>query len=61
ASRRTLEADRVRWIPARRELEATGGVVLTQPGVVARADRLVADTALERTRLSGNVRVTTTE
>ncbi|MDR7454046.1 MAG: LPS export ABC transporter periplasmic protein LptC, partial [Armatimonadota bacterium] len=42
ASRRTLEADRVRWIPARRELEATGGVVLTQPGVVARADRLVA-------------------
>jgi LPS export ABC transporter protein LptC len=61
ASRRTLEADRVRWTPARREIEATGAVVLTQPGVVARADRLVADTALERTRLSGNVRVTTTE
>jgi LPS export ABC transporter protein LptC len=60
-SGRTLEATRVRWTPGNRQIEATGNVVLTQPGVVARADRLLSDITLERTRLLGNVRVTATE
>ena len=61
AAKANLEAKDIELGQRRREIEATGAVVLTQPGVVARADRLVADTGLERTRLSGNVRVTTTE
>jgi LPS export ABC transporter protein LptC len=58
---RTLEAQTVRWIPAARQVEASGQVVLRQGKMVVRADRLVSDTALEQTRLSGNIRVTVVE
>lgn len=58
---RTLTAEVVRWVPREQRLEATGNVVLRQGQLVVRADRLVSDTALQRPRASGNVRVTATE
>lgn len=58
---RTLQANVVRWLPKSQEIQATGAVVLRQPGMTVRADRLIADVALRRTRLTGNIRVTVTE
>lgn len=61
ASGRLLEAQAVQWSPRTREIVASGGVVLRQEGMAVSADRLVADATLQRTRLSGNVRVTIAE
>jgi LPS export ABC transporter protein LptC len=61
ANGRTLEADAVRWIPGNRQIEASGNVVLRQETLVVRADRLTADTALQHSRLRGNIRVTVVE
>lgn len=61
ASGRLLEAQTVQWSPRTWEIVASGGVVLRQEGMALRADRLVADVTLQRTRLSGNVRVTIAE
>lgn len=54
----TLEADAVQWFPKIQQIEATGRVILRQAGVTVQGDRLVADVALQRTRMSGNIRVT---
>jgi LPS export ABC transporter protein LptC len=60
-SGRTLEAQTATWTPGTRQVGASGHVVLRQPGMVVRADRLTADTSLQHTRLSGNIRVTVDE
>ncbi len=54
----TLEAKVVRWDPGRAQIEATGSVVLRQGGMTVRADRLMTDTSLRLSSMSGNVRVT---
>lgn len=61
AQGRSLAAGRVQWLPARRLLVATGGVVLVQDRITVRADRLESDIELRRARLSGNIRVTVRE
>ncbi|MDR7419942.1 MAG: LPS export ABC transporter periplasmic protein LptC [Armatimonadota bacterium] len=61
ANGRSLEADTVKWVPGNRQIEASGRVVLRQSGMIVRSDRLVSDTSLERTRLTGNIRVTVSE
>jgi LPS export ABC transporter protein LptC len=61
ASGRLLEAQTVQWSPRTGEIVASGDVVLRQEGMSVKADRLVADATLQRTRLSGNVRVTIAE
>jgi len=58
---KTLDADDVKWFPKTKQIEATGAVVLRQKGLTVWADRLVADVALERYKLSGNVRVQASE
>jgi LPS export ABC transporter protein LptC len=58
---RTLEADQVDWFPKINQIEATGSVVLRQKGLTAYADRLVADVVLQKTNLSGHIRVVTEE
>lgn len=58
---RTLQADAVRWIPGNRQIEASGNVVLHQEKLIVRADRLTSDTALQHSRLRGNIRVTVVE
>jgi LPS export ABC transporter protein LptC len=58
---RTLEAQRAKWTPGLRQIEAIGSVVLRQEGMVIRADRLVSDTSLQHVRLHGNIRVTVVE
>lgn len=55
---RTLRAPRVRWEAARKRLVASGGVVLTQRGMVIRADQAVSDIDLKNTTFRGNVMVT---
>lgn len=60
-SGRTLEAQRAKWTPGLRQIEATGNVVLRQGGMVMRADRLLSDTSLQHARLHGNIRVTVAE
>ncbi|MBI3998376.1 MAG: LPS export ABC transporter periplasmic protein LptC [Armatimonadetes bacterium] len=60
-SGRSLEAEVVKWFPKVQQIEASGHVVLRQAGMTVRADRLTADVALQRTRLSGNIRVTVAE
>jgi LPS export ABC transporter protein LptC len=61
ASGRTIEATMVKWTPKAKQIEAIGKVVLRQEGLVIRSDRLVADTALQHSKLSGNIRVTVVE
>ncbi len=53
----TLEADVVKWFPKTQQIEASGSVALRQGGMVVLGDHLVADVALQRTRMTGNVRV----
>lgn len=55
---RTLRAPRVRWEAGRKRLVASGGVVLTQRGMVIRADQVISDIDLKNTTFSGNVVVT---
>ncbi len=54
----TLEADVVRWFPKTQQIEASGSVTLRQSGMIVHGDHLVADVSLQRTRMSGNIRVT---
>ncbi|MBM3470591.1 MAG: LPS export ABC transporter periplasmic protein LptC [Armatimonadetes bacterium] len=54
----TLEADVVRWFPKTQQIEASGSVTLRQSGMIVQGDHLVADVSLQRTRMSGNIRVT---
>ena len=61
ASGRTLEADVVKWFPRTQQVEASGHVMLRQKEMTVFADHLMADVALQRTRLQGNIRVTVTE
>jgi LPS export ABC transporter protein LptC len=58
ASGRTLDAQTVKWFPKTQQVEALGAVVLRQRGMTVRADRLIADLALQRTKMSGNIKVT---
>jgi LPS export ABC transporter protein LptC len=60
-SGRTLDADVVHWFPKIHQIEATGSVVLRQKGLTVRADRLVADVSLQKTTLTGNIRVVAEE
>jgi LPS export ABC transporter protein LptC len=55
---RTLDAQTVKWSPKAQEVEAIGGVVLRQRGMTVRADRMISDLSFQRTRLSGNIKVT---
>lgn len=57
-SGQTLEADVVRWFPKTQRIEASGSVTLRQSGIIVQGDHLVADVSLQRTRMSGNIRVT---
>lgn len=57
-SGQTLEADVVRWFPKSQQIEASGSVKLSQSGMIVHGDHLVADVSLQRTRMSGNIRVT---
>jgi LPS export ABC transporter protein LptC len=57
-SGRTLDARTVKWFPGRHQVEAEGAVILRQRGMTVRADRMVADISLQRTRMSGNIKVT---
>lgn len=52
---RTLRAPRARWDAARRRIVASGGIVVTQAGMVIRADQVVADVDLKNTTFSGHV------
>lgn len=54
----TLEGDVVRWFPKTQQIEASGNVTLRQSGMVVHGDHLVTDVSLQRTRMSGNIRVT---
>ncbi len=58
---RSVEAEEVRYLAARRLLIATGRVRLMQERMVVRADRLESDVALRRTRLAGHITVTIRE
>ena len=58
---RSVEAQEVRYLAARRVLVASGGVRLTQERMIVRADRLESDVALRRTRLIGHITVTIRE
>jgi LPS export ABC transporter protein LptC len=58
---RMLDAEIVKWFPRAQRIEAVGSVVLRQPGMIVHADHLTADITLQRTRLSGNIRVTVNE
>jgi LPS export ABC transporter protein LptC len=58
---RTLDAQTATWTPNARQIAASGNVILRQPGMTVRADRLTADTSLQHTKLSGNIRVTVDE
>jgi LPS export ABC transporter protein LptC len=60
-SGRALSADTVTWSLKAKQIEAAGNVVFHQEGMVVRADRLRADTALRNATLSGNIRVTVAE
>jgi LPS export ABC transporter protein LptC len=55
---RTLRAPRVRWEAARTRIVASGGVVVTQSGMVIRADQVISDVDLKNTTFSGHVVVT---
>jgi LPS export ABC transporter protein LptC len=55
---RTLDAQTVKWFPKAQQVEALGGVILRQRGMTVRADRMIADLSLERTQMSGNIKVT---
>lgn len=57
-SGQTLEADLVRWFPKTQQIEASGSVTLRQSGMIVHGDHLVADMSLQRTRMTGNIRVT---
>jgi LPS export ABC transporter protein LptC len=61
ADGRTLDADHVQWLAARRLVLANGNVRLTQARYVVQADRLESDIALQRTKLRGHIRVTVRE
>jgi LPS export ABC transporter protein LptC len=61
ANGRTVEAQTMKWIPRARQIEAAGSVVLHQNGMIVRSDRLTSDTALQRAKLTGNIRVTVPE
>ncbi len=52
---RTLRAAQVRVDVGRRTLTASGGVTVTQPGMMIRADGLTTDAALEHTTFSGHI------
>jgi len=55
---RTLRAPRVHWDAARTRIMASGGVVVTQSGMVIRADQVISDVDLKNTTFSGHVVVT---
>lgn len=54
----TLEADVIRWYPKTQQIEASGSVKLRQSGMIVQGDHLDADVSLQRTRMTGNIRVT---
>lgn len=58
---KTLRASRVAWASSTRLLTATGDVIVTQPGMTIRADKLVSDAGLQQTSFSGNIQVKVTE
>jgi LPS export ABC transporter protein LptC len=58
---RSVQADAVEWSPKTQKVIATGDVVLRQKVLILRADRLTADTTLQRANLQGNIRVTIEE
>lgn len=58
---RSLQAPQVRWDAARQQLTASGGITLTEPGMVISADKVVTDAALHRTTFTGNIRVKVTQ
>ncbi|MGH2348979.1 MAG: LPS export ABC transporter periplasmic protein LptC [bacterium] len=55
---RTLRAPHVRWDAARTRIVASGGVSVTQAGMVIRADQVISDVNLKNTTFSGHVVVT---
>ncbi len=57
----TLQAPRIRWDAAHRQLVASGGVTLTQPGMVIHADQVTADATLHQTTFTGKIKVTVTQ
>lgn len=58
---RTLQAPLVRWDARKAMFVASGGVTVTQPGMIIRADRLTSDAAMRRPTFSGNIRVQVTQ
>lgn len=58
---RTLRAPVVRWDGRKGIFVASGGVTVTQPGMIIRADRLTSDAAMRRPTFSGNISVQVTQ
>lgn len=58
---RTLRAPVVRWDGRREVFVASGGVTVTQPGMIIRADRLTSDAAMQRPTFDGNISVQVTQ
>ena len=58
---RTLRAPVVRWDGRRALLIASGGVTVTQPGMIIRADQLTTDAAMHRPTFTGNISVQVTQ
>lgn len=58
---RTLRAPVVRWDAKRAVFVASGGVTVTQPGMIIRADRLTSDAAMQRPTFDGNISVQVTQ
>lgn len=58
---RTLRAPVVRWDGRRELFVASGGVTVTQPGMIIRADRLTSDAAMQRPTFDGNISVQVTQ
>lgn len=58
---RTLRARVVRWDGRRAVFVASGGVTVTQPGMIIRADRLTSDAAMQRPTFDGNISVQVTQ
>ena len=58
---RTLRAPVVRWDHRNAIFVASGGVTVTQPGMIIRADRLTSDAAMRRPKFTGNISVQVTQ
>jgi LPS export ABC transporter protein LptC len=58
---RTLRAPRVRWDARKGVVVASGGVTVTQPGMIIRADSLTSDAAMRRPTFRGNISVQVTQ